>query len=222
MADSKISALTEIGEAADPDLFVLVDVDDTTQAASGTTKKISLTALVEAISSRLTPADDARIFLKALAANAPTNSTVTLTKIANLDQALAAGTYYFRYAIRYQAGATGTGVRFNVNFTGTTSTFQFQWMFGDVSATAATAAPDQDQQLATAAVTSIFTSRVKRTTAAGGTTLSVDAANSDMLMIIEGLFICSTSGTLELYHGSEVAAASTVMAGSSLMVLKTG
>lgn len=39
MADEKISALTAIGTVAAADLFVVVDVDDTTQAPTGTTKK---------------------------------------------------------------------------------------------------------------------------------------------------------------------------------------
>lgn len=46
MADSKISALTELSAApASGDLLVLVDVSDTTMAASGTDKKITFTNL---------------------------------------------------------------------------------------------------------------------------------------------------------------------------------
>jgi hypothetical protein len=42
MADAKISALTELAEApAAGDLFAVVDVSDTTDAASGTTKRIT-------------------------------------------------------------------------------------------------------------------------------------------------------------------------------------
>jgi hypothetical protein len=41
-----------------------------------------------------------------------------------------------------------------------------------------------------------------------------------MLWIVEGMFICSADGNLELYHGSEVAAVATVMAGSSLVLTK--
>jgi hypothetical protein len=89
----------------------------------------------------------------------------------------------------------------------------------DVSAAASTAAPDQDEVLSTGAVVGAFAARAKSTTG-WGTTLSVDAANADMLMIIEGLVVVTGSGDLQLYHGSEVAAATTVKAGSSVIITK--
>ena len=48
MADSKITALTSIGTSTDPanDPLVIVDVSDTSMAASGTTKKVSLNNLL--------------------------------------------------------------------------------------------------------------------------------------------------------------------------------
>ena len=48
MADSKITALTSIGTSTDPanDPLVLVDVSDTSMAASGTTKKVTLNQLL--------------------------------------------------------------------------------------------------------------------------------------------------------------------------------
>jgi len=48
MADSKITALTSIGASTDPanDPLVLVDVSDTSMAASGTTKKVTLNNLL--------------------------------------------------------------------------------------------------------------------------------------------------------------------------------
>lgn len=64
-----------------------------------------------------------------------------------------------------------------------------------------------------------FGSRAKGT-AGRGTTLSVDTINVDMLMIIEGTFVCTVTGDLELWHGSETAASTTVKAGSSLILQK--
>lgn len=47
MADTKISALTDLGAApASGDLFVVVDVSDTTMGASGTTKKVAASNLI--------------------------------------------------------------------------------------------------------------------------------------------------------------------------------
>lgn len=55
MADSKISALTELAAApASGDLLVLVDVSDTTMAASGTDKKITYANLTSALVSGAT------------------------------------------------------------------------------------------------------------------------------------------------------------------------
>ena len=50
MPDSKITALTSIGASTDPanDPLVLVDVSDTSMAASGTTKKVTLNQLLGA------------------------------------------------------------------------------------------------------------------------------------------------------------------------------
>lgn len=147
------------------------------------------------------------------------NLTATPAKINELDQTLGVGTYTFKYSIRYQAAAATTGVRFSVNHSGTVTTFLANVRWVDVSAAASTAAPDQDEVLATGAVVGAFAARAKSITG-WGTTLSVDAANADMLMIIEGLVVVTASGDLQLYHGSEVAASSTVKIGSSLVITK--
>jgi hypothetical protein len=64
-----------------------------------------------------------------------------------------------------------------------------------------------------------FSARAK-STAGWGTTISNDAANADMLIIIEGTMEVTASGNIELWHGSELAAASTVKAGSNLVITK--
>ena len=48
MADSKITALTSISTSTDPavDPLVIVDVSDTSMAASGTSKKVTLNNLL--------------------------------------------------------------------------------------------------------------------------------------------------------------------------------
>ena len=60
--------------------------------------------------------------------------------------------------------------------------------------------------------------RAISTTVPLGTTVSHDAANANTLTVIKGLIVVTVSGNIELYHGSEVAAASTVMADSSLIL----
>lgn len=161
---------------------------------------------------------DSRIIIKSLTAD-QSNSTVTLTKVTGLDQTLGIGTYQFKYMVRYQAGATTTGVRFSVNHSGTLSWFIANMSWVDTSATAATATPKQNNVQAAGAVYGAFSARAKSTTG-WGTTLGVDTLNADMLMIIEGTFEVTVSGDIQLYHGSEVAFASTVKAKSSLIITK--
>lgn len=149
------------------------------------------------------------------------NSTTTPTEVTGLSVTTGTGVFCFQYNIIYQAAAATTGVRFDVNHTGTTTHFVWFQRWVDVSATASTAVPDQDDVDAAGNVMGAFASRAKGT-AGRGTTLSVDTLDSNMLMIIEGVCVVTVTGDLELWHGSEVAAASTVMAGSSLILFKTG
>lgn len=195
MPDQKISALTAV----------------TTPAASD-----ELPCNQAGNSRKLTSKQILQTFTKQLASSVNSSST-TPAKVTGLDFTLPAGTYKFEYWLIHQAAAATTGIRFDVNHSGTVTRFVWNQRFVDVSATAATAAQDQDAVLATASVMAAFASRAKGT-AGRGTTLSVDTINADMLTIIEGICVVTGSGDLQLYHGSEVAAQTTLMAGSSLIV----
>lgn len=149
------------------------------------------------------------------------NSTVTLTEVTNLSLTTGLGIFAFKYLIVYQNGATTTGVRFSVNHSGTVSFLVANVHHVDATATAATAAASQVVTGAVGQVYSVFPGRSKSTTG-WGTTISVDSANTDMLAVIEGLMGVTADGDIELWHGSEVAAISTVRAGSSLILTRTG
>ena len=144
-------------------------------------------------------------------------STTTMRKITALDLATGTGTFQFKYMIRYQASATTTGIKFAVNHSGTVTAFVVNHHWAQSLSTAASATADQDIQ-ATYGLYSVHAARAKNITA--GPSLNVDTASGDMLWVAEGMFICSITGNLELYSGSEVAAVSTVMAGSSLVLTK--
>ena len=149
------------------------------------------------------------------------NSTTTPTEVTALSLTTGIGVFVFRYAVLYQAAATTTGIRLSVNHTGTVTAFVAWWYGVDNTALAATGALDQDAVAATMQVFSVNAARAK-STAGWGTSISVDTANADMLAVIEGLVIVTVDGDLELWHGSEVAAQSTVKAGSSLILTRTG
>lgn len=147
------------------------------------------------------------------------SSSTTAAEVTGLQVSLpGAGTYFFTYLLFVQAAATTTGCKMSVNFTGGVTRFACFQRWSDVSATASTAVPDQDNIGAAGHVMGSFASRAV-STAGRGVTLSVDTANSDMLFIIEGSLVASGAGDLELYFGSEVGAAQTsVMVGSAVYV----
>lgn len=152
--------------------------------------------------------------------NDQSNSTTTPTELTGITVACEVGTWMFRYMILYQSSVTTTGVKYSVNHTGTVTSFVANWHVVDNTATAATAAADQDAVAATAQVYSAFAARAK-STAGWGTTISVDTQNADMLAVVEGLMVVTVAGNIALYHGSETAAATTTKAGTSLMLCKT-
>lgn len=204
MADAKISDLTAVSAALAAQEIPCND--------AGTTKKVTVAQLKTLLGG---------VTCLALASNASANSTTTAAKIGGLDLTVGVGTWFFQYIIRYQAGATTTGVKFSVNHTGTLTAFVANMRYASTGGAAATAAATQAGNTATGNIHESFSARAKSTAAGMGPTVSVDSANSDMLVIVEGLMIVTVSGTIELYHASEVAAATTVMAGSSLILHQT-
>ncbi len=169
--------------------------------------------------------NDPRIFTHAVAAGEQHDVTasVALTKVTVLDQTLSAGTYTFQYFVITRSNQLTNGIRLAINYTGTNGAFVWNWRGNDLGALALAAAADQDSVLTTGAVMWSFASRAKSTTTRGYTA-SVDTINADMFIIIEGVFVATGSGNLELWHGSELATAAyttSVMPGTSLIITKT-
>ena len=149
------------------------------------------------------------------------NSTTTPTKVTGISVALAAGTYTFDYYVLCQSSIITTGVKYSVDFTGTVTSFVANMMWVDVSATASTATPSQAAVGAAGQVYSAMSARAK-SQAGWGTLLGTDAANADMLVRIEGMMIVTAAGNIDLWHGSETAAATTTKAGSAVIITKVG
>ena len=163
-------------------------------------------------------ADHTGIITKALSADL-SNSTVTFAKVTNLDQAVGVGTWHFKYILVHQSAALTTGIKFCVNHTGTVTVFVASSWWAEITTAASTGAQSQ----AGAAVFGLRaggSARAKSASVAIGQTISVDVINADMMMIIEGLMVVTVAGNIELYHGSEVAAASTIKQNSSLILTK--
>jgi hypothetical protein len=141
----------------------------------------------------------------------------------------AAGTYLFDYRLLVQTALITSGATFNWNFTGTTTTARWWFEYADLSATllAAIGTMAHDTSTSTLGFLMAKAEDDQATTAVGNmgptaTTNSVQTINTDHLAIIRGILVCSTTGDIELWHGSETAGNnSTVSAGSSLTVIRT-
>lgn len=151
-----------------------------------------------------------------LTADASSNSTTTLADIMT-TKGLAIGKYVFIYWIKYQSAATTTGVKFAINFSGT-ATFVGRWTYQTTGTAASSGAADNDTTAGTFQLIEGWSERALNTDM--GPSGSVDTANSDMLAILEGMLIVTAAGDLVLRHASSTAAASTVKAGTTLLLIK--
>lgn len=162
---------------------------------------------------------DANIRTVKLAAD-QSNSTVTLTEVVGLTTPCQTGVWIFEYFLAAQAAALTTGHRFSVNHTGTVTSFM-AWLSWAGGTAASADLPDQDFVAVGGQITSQFAARAK-STLGWGTTTGVDTINADVMYLIQGLVTVTADGNLALWHGSEVAAASTVKGGSALRLTKVG
>ena len=150
-----------------------------------------------------------------LTADALVNATSTIVTVMTTST-IPAGTYKYRYDIIMQAAATTTSGKFSVDSTGTVTRTNYHLLFPSQGVTAATGIVDQDSNVTTGAVWAHQSARADNVTL--GPMTDLDTANADVHYVIEGMLVTSTSGNLLLGHASELAAASTVMAGTMLQL----
>jgi hypothetical protein len=83
MSDSKITALSSIGNGADPnnDQLVIVDVSDTTMASTGTTKRATLSGLLATRASIYTGAVDPEGIVTAVAGSIYFNIAIAASPV---------------------------------------------------------------------------------------------------------------------------------------------
>lgn len=182
MADTKLSALTALAGSgfATGDLFELVDVSDTTMAASGTNKKAALSDLLTFLRANGLPE-------RLVTGSSTTNSSnTTPTDVTGASFSVGVGTYWFKFRGRYQSAATTTGVGFT--FSGP-ATSAVAW---GAQIRQAAAGTDQMYTDTATALTTVVVSA------------SVVAANTDYEFEVEGHATFTASGTLQLRCRSEV------------------
>jgi hypothetical protein len=206
MADTKISALTDLTVLADLDRIALAE-------ASALDVPVSCTLVT------------LRSYLQSLGglpyiqrAGGITTTTVTsMTEVTDLTVALAAGAWRFEYWLEAQSGTLTNAFKFAVDHSGTTSTFVYTMMVMGNSAIAAVGAWDQEVNAMTGFVVSSFATRIKNTTLGPGT--GVDTISANFLVRISGRLQSSTSGNLKLMVGSEVATNTTTVQALSTVLL---
>ena len=154
-----------------------------------------------------------------LAANSADITGVTLTTVMTVT-GVGVGRYNLRVILIYQSTATTTGMQVAVNHTGTLTQYLMERRVATTGGAAATAAATE---AGAAAAGNLYESQGKRTkdTIIGSVTVSVDAANSDMMCVIEGFFVVSVTGSLEIKLAAELAGLVVrAMQGSSLELHK--
>lgn len=240
MASSKISALTAVPAVSGTHAFAV------NETSGPTTKQASITQLTAFLNTSPaltgTPASptaadnvsttqiattafvqsNGPVKVLALTSNANVNLTMNMIKISGIDMAsVGPGTYVFAYYIRAQSSAATTAMKFAVNHTGASPTvFCYNLYTADTGVSAIGGTIDQENNVATGTVVGIASTRIVNTTLGPGA--NTTDANADLLYIIRGLMVIANTGTLELYHGSETAAGTTVMAGTALVLTKVG
>lgn len=198
MADTKISALAAATAVAAGNEFAVNE--------AGTSKKVTANQIAAFIIKRVAAATMAMgeyISWLVLAANSSDITGVTLTTVMSIT-GVGVGRYHFRCQLIYQTTATTTGIDVAVNHSGTTTQFLAEHRLTSTGGSAATAAATAAGASATG---NLYEGQGIRTKNAiiGGGTVSVDAANSDMMSTIEGFFVVSVSGDLEIKLAAESA-----------------
>lgn len=157
-----------------------------------------------------------------LAANSSDVTGITLVVVMTMT-GVGVGRYHFKCQLIYQATATTTGLNVAVNHTGTTTQFVCEARF---TSTGGAAANKTASQAAQGSALGLYESEGTRTKNAEIGTVSnfivgVDAANSDMILTIEGMFVVSVTGSLEIKISAELAALVVrAMQGSHLELMK--
>lgn len=207
MADSKISALSAVASLSGSEEFAVNQ--------GGTTKKVTPAQVLSFLQSLGAP----RVW--ALGADHAISST-TATEVSGLGpMTLEAGTYIFQINVIAQSATTSVGIMLGINFTGTAATKVFKMRAATTGTTAISGVVDDAGATSGQTEESVAQSNYSTTAPNMGFTGGVATANSNVLLIIEGVLIVTVAGDLELWHGSETATSTTVKAGTSAMVLRT-
>lgn len=202
MADTKVSAMTNAA--------ALGLADEWHIEQGGVDRAASVQQMIDAVIKRGTgvsiAAGEYETWL-VLSANSSDITGLTYTAVMSMT-GVGVGRYYFRCQLVYQATATTTGINLKVTHTGTVTQFYNEARFPTTGGAAATKAATN---VATTAATGLIEGEagIVKDVAIGtesNFSVSVVAANSDHVVMIEGFFVVSVTGTFEIKLAAELAA----------------
>ncbi len=207
MADTKISALTGVTSLGASDEFVVNQ--------GGASKKVTAAQVESFFETKGFPV----VFALG---TSHTLASTTGTEVTGLGPCtLVPGTYYYTYELIVASSATATGIGLGINFTGTAATRTIRLVYPSTGTTAITGV--MDDVGAGTGQTMEFNSTLTFSTTAPNliNTAGFATANANVPVTITGILVVTASGDLELWHSSETAANTSVVAGSSLIVIRT-
>lgn len=214
MADTKISGLTAASVAAAANEFAINE--------AGASKKLTLQQIADFLVKRAagtTVAAGEYTTRLVLAADSADITGLVLTAVMSIT-GVGAGRWYFKCQLIYQTHVNTTGIGVAVNHTGTLTQFIAEWRNTESLNTATNKASSMAYANAAGAAYDSQAIRTKNVLI-GNVTISVDLANMDMLTTIEGFFVVSVTGTLEIKLEAELAALVVhAMQGSYLELVK--
>lgn len=220
MADTKLSGLAALTgvNAAGGDLLGVVDISDTSMAASGTNKSMTLLELEEYLEIRALPR------VKRLNST-HSISSATGTEVTDLTMPLDAGTHVVDYYLIVRSATTSVSPLLGINFTGTAAVKSFIMLFADASSSllAELHTMSNEGSNAFGFISGRATKTYTTTSPNLGSTatLAVAATATDTPVRITGLLIVTVGGNLALWHSSETATATSVEVGSSVVAVRT-
>lgn len=202
MADTKISALAAASAAAAANELAINE--------AGTSKKLTVQLLADFLKKRAAGATTAAgdyetwLVLSANSGSITGTAFVTVMEITSVG----AGRYWFRCELIYQTTATTTGINVTATHTGTTTTWIMRAGFPTTGGSAATKAATSVAQATTLGLWETEAELTKGN--AIGTVsnfiISVNAANTNQIVVIEGSFVVTVSGDFQIRLSAELAA----------------
>lgn len=149
-------------------------------------------------------------------------ASATGTEVTDLSVTLVAGTYTFTYYLITQAANTTVGLSLGVNYTGTVTRMGAFMRYVDTGTTATTGVADDVSAAGVESIHGSFAANSKSSTTPNlGPLTNHVAATADTLVIVEGIMVVSDGGDIELWHASDAANNTSLMVGSSLVLLRT-